>query len=91
MNYWKRKRLCRKTRTKELKPKDGYNRFNFAGNIFLYLEQDIHILNPLKSHDDYFEYVCFARDDNGKLYEVVFYRRNGKYFPFAISDRYGMF
>lgn len=88
MNF-KKKMFYRKTKTKELKPKDGYSRFEFMGKVFRYLEQDVHIVrytllgNPI--------YGVYARSDDGRLHEVEFvYHKKGKYVPFLIDEYDGM-
>lgn len=91
MNYWNRKRLCRKTRTKELKPKDGYNRFKFMGKVFRYLEEDIHIVSWDFSGMELLLYGSIATDENGMPYDVEFIKRNGKYCVFSVSERYRPF
>ena len=88
---WKNKRLYRKYRTKELKPKDGYSRFEFMGKVFRYREENIHIERMSFCGDELVEYGTMALDENGFRYDVSFWKRNEKYVPFAICDRYGMF
>ena len=90
MNF-KKKMFYRKTRTKELKPKDGYNRFKFIGKVFRHREEDIRIKRKTFSGDELVEYGAMALDENGFRYDVSFWKRNGKYVPFAICDRYVMF
>lgn len=91
MGKFNKKRFYRKTRTKELKPKDGYSRFKFMGKVFRYREEDIHIERKSFSGDELVEYGAMALDENGFRYDISFYKINGKYVPFAMYDRYGMF
>ena len=91
MAKFNQKKFDKKRRVKELKPKDGYNRFEFMGKVFRYREEDIHIERKSFSGDELVEYGTMALDENGFRYDVSFWKRNGKYVPFAISDRYGMF
>ena len=88
---WKNKRLYRKYKTKEPKPKDGYSRFKLMGKVFRYREEDIHIERKSFSGDELVEYGAMALDENGFRYDVSFWKRNGKYVPFAICDRYRIF
>lgn len=91
MGKFNKKRFYRKTRTKELKPKDGYSRFKFMGKVFRYLEDDIHIVSWNFSDSELPLYGSIATDDNGMPYDVEFIKRNGKYCVFSVSERYRMF
>ena len=87
----KNKRLCRKYKTKELKPKDGYSRFKFMGKVFRYLEDDIHIVSWDFSGMGLLLYGSIAIDEDGMTHDVEFIKRNGKYCIFSISEECRMF
>ena len=91
MAKFNQKKFDKKRRVKELKPKDGYNRFKFMGKVFRYREEDIFVLY----HDPFGEYVteygAVVNCEDGRTYDVVFRKRNGEYVPFSISDRYVLF
>lgn len=91
MNYLKKKRFCRKYKVKELKPKDGYNRFKLMGKVFRYREEDVHIVSWNLLCRDGLLYGSIALDEDGMKYDVEFIKRNGKYCIFSVSEECRMF
>lgn len=84
MKFTKHRKI-KKYKTKELKPKDGYNRFKFCGKVFRYNENAI-----LETEHDFSGKslpvgATYAYDEDGNRYVVEFVFRN-KWVPFNISQ-----
>ena len=72
-------------KTKELKQKDGYDRFKFMGRIFYYKEDEIKEINQDFSGQSVIYGQTNAFDNEGFDYTVEFVF-NKKWIPFNISQ-----
>lgn len=79
------KRIARKSKTKELKPKDGYNRFKFRGKIFRYKKENITEIEHDFSGQSVPMGKTYAWDNDGNIY-VIEFAFIKKWVPFSISE-----
>lgn len=70
IKFNKKRNVFETQKLKELKPKDGYNRFKFSERIFHYKEKEIQ-MHGFSLADPVYGYVK-TFDDDGNYYTVKF-------------------
>lgn len=82
---FKNNRITKSSKTKELKPKDGHNRFAFQGKVLYYKEGEIKETERDFSGMSAPVGKAYANDDDGNRYVVKFIFMK-KWFPIFISN-----
>ena len=85
INYIRKRKFAKQYTTKELKPKDGYNRFKWVNRIIKYKYGEI----KTEENSDFSNYVfgkVECRDNEDKIYEAEFILLNKKWIPFSIRE-----